>query len=411
MKPLHLFEAYGVELEYMIVDRTTLNVKPLTEKLLQSADGSIVNELSRGKISWSNELVSHVLEIKCTQPEADLAGLMESFQANVQQANEILAGYGAQLMPTAMHPWMNPTTETVLWPYGQKDIYQLYDRLFNCQGHGWANLQSTHINLPFHGDEEFAKLHAAIRVLLPLLPALAASSPIVEALPSGVSDSRLFFYEKNQAALPSLAGSVIPEKAYSKSAYERMIYQPIAREIAPHDPTEITEPVWLNSRGAIARFDRGAIEIRLLDLQESPQADMAIVALVSQLLKLLTTGKWIPNKVQETLEIADLYAIYSAAVKYGENGVIKDKNYLRMLGMDQDEATFSACWAYLIDIAKTAADNQFDHWASFFDAYRKKGTLSSRILYHTAGDFSPKRLRETYSLLCNNLHQNQIFQP
>ena len=36
------------------------------------------------------------------------------------------------------------------------------------------------LNLPFSSDEEFGRLHAAIRLLLPLLPALAASSPLVE---------------------------------------------------------------------------------------------------------------------------------------------------------------------------------------------------------------------------------------
>ena len=43
-------------------------------------------------------------------------------------------------------------------------IYDTFDRIFSCKGHGWANLQSMQINLPFRGDEEFARLHAAIRV-------------------------------------------------------------------------------------------------------------------------------------------------------------------------------------------------------------------------------------------------------
>ena len=37
-----------------------------------------------------------------------------------------------------------------------------------------------HVNLPFADDAQFARLHAAIRLVLPLLPALAASSPIAE---------------------------------------------------------------------------------------------------------------------------------------------------------------------------------------------------------------------------------------
>ena len=83
----------------------------------------------------------------------------------------------AILLPTAMHPWMDPHTETLLWPHGNRDIYHTYNRIFNCQGHGWSNLQSVHVNLAFKGDEEFGRLHGAIRLLLPLLPALAITSP------------------------------------------------------------------------------------------------------------------------------------------------------------------------------------------------------------------------------------------
>src|SRR5665811_1134453 len=87
---------------------------------------------------------------------------------------------GAQLMPGAMHPWMDPHSETRLWLGDNAVIYGAYDRIFDCKSHGWANLQSMHVNLPFADDNEFARLHAASRLVLPILPALAASSPIAE---------------------------------------------------------------------------------------------------------------------------------------------------------------------------------------------------------------------------------------
>jgi gamma-glutamyl:cysteine ligase YbdK (ATP-grasp superfamily) len=102
------------------------------------------------------------------------------FQAEVRAIGRQLEPLGARLMPTAMHPWMNPAAETRLWPHDQAEIYQAYDRVFGCSQHGQANLQSMHLNLPFANDAEFARLHAAVRLVLPILPALAASSPIVE---------------------------------------------------------------------------------------------------------------------------------------------------------------------------------------------------------------------------------------
>ena len=39
-----------------------------------------------------------------------------------------------------------------------------------AKGTDGQTCQSTHLNLPFYDDEEFAKLHAAVRMILPILP-------------------------------------------------------------------------------------------------------------------------------------------------------------------------------------------------------------------------------------------------
>ena len=121
-------------------------------------------------------------------------------------------------MPTAMHPWMDPN-DVELWPHGTRVIYDTFDRIFSCKGHGWANLQSLQINLPFAGDEEFARLHAAIRFLLPILPGLAASSPIIDGERNGILDNRLVVYRSNCARIPSVTGEVVPEPIGSIGEY------------------------------------------------------------------------------------------------------------------------------------------------------------------------------------------------
>ena len=205
--PYPLFSAYGVELEYMIVARDSLDVLPIADHCLaQQATADRPMPL----LEWSNELVLHVIEVKNPQPQA-LALLPAAFQEAVQAMNRRLRDSAAQLMPGAMHPWMRPARETRLWPHGQTDIYQAYDRIFDCRRHGWANLQSMHVNLPFASDAEFARLHAALRLLLPLLPALAASSPLMEGEASGLLDTRMEVYRHNAGAFPAITGSVIPE--------------------------------------------------------------------------------------------------------------------------------------------------------------------------------------------------------
>jgi len=129
--------------------------------------------------------------------------------------NTILETRNAMLMPTAAHPFMDPLTETKLWPHDSNDVYEVYNKIFDCRGHGWSNLQSSHLNLPFYDDEEFAKLHAAVRLVLPLLPALCASSPIFEGKITGLLDTRLSYYKTNQSKIPSITGKVIPEAIFS----------------------------------------------------------------------------------------------------------------------------------------------------------------------------------------------------
>jgi gamma-glutamyl:cysteine ligase YbdK (ATP-grasp superfamily) len=179
-----------------------------------------------------------------------------------------------------MHPTMDPARESTTWPHEGREIYEDYDRIFGCHGHGWFNLQSCHLNLPFHGDDEFARLHAAIILLLPLLPALAAGSPFKEGRITGWSDTRLDVYRRNQERFPLIAGGIVPEPVFSESEYRERIFAPMMAQVAPVNADGLLEEQWLNSRGAIARFDRGAIEIRVLDVQECPGADMAIASLV-----------------------------------------------------------------------------------------------------------------------------------
>src|ERR1044071_2607274 len=123
---LHLFQCYGIELEYMLVDRTTLEVKPITDELLKQVLGSYGSDYENGIITWSNELVLHVVELKSTKPEANLNGLEHAFAENVKRINIILSKWNTMLMPTAAHPFMNPLTETKLWPHDNNEVYDIY---------------------------------------------------------------------------------------------------------------------------------------------------------------------------------------------------------------------------------------------------------------------------------------------
>jgi len=47
---------------------------------------------------------------------------------------------------------MDPNREMVIWPHDYSVVYEAFNRIFDCRGHGWANLQAVHLNLPFADD-------------------------------------------------------------------------------------------------------------------------------------------------------------------------------------------------------------------------------------------------------------------
>ena len=258
-KPFGLFEVTGIELEYMVVDRETLKASPTVDLLFKDVTGAITSDVERGDVDWSNELVAHVVELKTARPTEDIASFRRKFASEVSAIDTVLAKRGLMLLPTAAHPLFDPFTETVIWPHDNNDIYALYNRIFDCRGHGWSNLQSVHLNLPFANDTEFAKLHTAIRLLLPIIPALSASSPILDG-PTGHMDARMEAYLRHQERLPS-DGCVDPRSGAQPEEYYREVFDRSEKPLRLRSRWHHGPPV-ANSRGAIARFDRNAIEIR-----------------------------------------------------------------------------------------------------------------------------------------------------
>ncbi|MEJ2699395.1 MAG: glutamate-cysteine ligase family protein [Desulfuromonadales bacterium] len=403
---LHLFGGFGIELEYMIVDRETLSVLPVADRLLVGGGGEPFSEIEAGPLCWSNELALHLVELKTNGPVPNLSGVDESFSEGVQEINRRLAPLGAQLMPSAMHPWMDPCRETRLWPHDDSAIYQAYDRIFGCRGHGWANLQSVHLNLPFQGEEEFARLHAAVRLLLPILPALAASSPVIEGKPTGFLDSRLEVYRLNQKRIPSITGRVIPEPVFSREVYRRTILEQLYRDIAPHDPEGLLQHEWLNSRGAIARFERDTVEIRLIDIQECPRADLAVVALVTAALKALAAEAWLPLSGQMAWEVEQLEPVLLRTIREGEEAFLDDGRYLRAFGFPGDRCRAGELWRHLAAQTYTPESNEE---GEALRVILERGPLARRLLRALGKDPSFKQIREVYRKLCICLDRGEMF--
>ena len=395
-QPIPAFGAYGIELEYIIVESDTLDVAPLAETFLDAMPQR--EDCGGVAVGWSNEIVSHVAEIKNLDPVRDLACLPPAFQRSVHAANRVLAGSNARLLPTGMHPWMDPERESVLWTRSDADIYEAYDRIFDCRRHGWANVQSMHVNLPFADDAQFARLLAAIRLVLPMVPALAASSPYVDGGVAGERDHRLAVYATHAARVPEMLGDVVPEPSTTRAGYERDILSPMYDAIAPFDPRGVLRHEWLNSRGAIARFDRNAIEIRLADTQECPRADIAVAHAICAVVKMLYDTHDVPG-----VPTGALAALLHRSIRDGEDA-IAGEDYLHALGVSGGTCAMRDAWRRTLDRAVGDAS-----WRDTVEVILERGTLATRIVQAAGPRPSRNGLREVYAGLAACLDEGRLF--
>jgi glutamate---cysteine ligase / carboxylate-amine ligase len=402
---LRLFQGYGIELEYMIVDCDTLAVRPVADELLKAVTGDYVADYEAGEAAWSNELVLHVVEFKTNGPAPAFEPLPAMFQHQVRHANKLLRGHNAMLLPTGMHPFFDPMTETRIWPHEFNAVYETYNRIFDCRGHGWSNLQSTHLNLPFADDAEFARLHAAIRYLLPLLPGLAASTPVADGRLAPALDFRLVHYAQNSARIPRATGAIIPEPVYSRDDYYREVLEPIWADTDPFDPEGNLRGEYANARGCIARFDRMAIEIRLLDIQECPEADIAICAAVTAAVKALAEERWLPLEELKTARTEPLAKLLRRAFVAAEDTRVDDADYLRGLGMDGAPASIGEVWDHLNEETVPG-----DHWREALGVIRSQGTLAKRIRNALGDEPTRQRITAVYAELARCLEAGRMFE-
>ena len=273
-------EVMGPEHEFSVVNEE-LAPLPIVDQIIKDYRGRIVNFVEQPDFTFGKELQLHVMEVKANEPFR----LPELFEETMQNAVTKLLDflekrYHAHLLGTGMHPLLK-LDDTGVWPHRHRKIYEELGRIFNLKQHGWLNIQSFHLNLPYMNEAEGVRLHNLLAGLCAYLPAISASSPIYEGnFGSGV-DIRLFFYKENQREVPSITGEVVPEYIASLAQYRKDIIGKYSQDLAKAGAGKtILFKEWVNSRGVIFRFDRKALEIRVMDEQECIKSDVALSCFV-----------------------------------------------------------------------------------------------------------------------------------
>jgi gamma-glutamyl:cysteine ligase YbdK (ATP-grasp superfamily) len=300
-------EVLGPEHEFSIVN-DELTALPIVDRIIKDFHGRVVNFVEQPGFTFGKELQLHVMEFKPNAPFKSPVEFEETMQKAIMTIQDFLQRrFHAHLLGTGMHPLLK-LDETGIWPHRHKQIYDAYAKIFNLRRHGWLNIQSFHLNLPYSNEESALLLCNTLANMCPYLSAISASSPMYEGKFGERVDNRLYFYMQNQKEIPSVTGDVIPEYTHSFSQYKKNIIGKYSHDLAKAGAHKlILNKEWVNSRGVIFRFDRRAIEIRIMDEQECIKSDVALACFIRAALRGQMNQE--PEFLPHTVLVQDLNTI------------------------------------------------------------------------------------------------------
>jgi gamma-glutamyl:cysteine ligase YbdK (ATP-grasp superfamily) len=296
-----------------------------------------------------------------------------------------------------MHPLLC-LSDTSVWPHRHRKIYEEYSKIFNLNQHGWLNIQSFHLNLPYSNKVDGVLLHNILAGLCAYLPAISASSPIYEGKTGSYVDNRLWFYKTNQVEVPSVVGDVVPEYTTSFNQYKKEVIGKYSQDLARAGAGKaLFFKEWVNSRGVIFRFDRAALEVRVLDEQECIKSDVALSCFIRSLLRGLTTNQ------EELLPHDMLLSDFNSTISEGLNGTV----------LHPEGKTARDVCEYFFKIASENADENEKRYLWIVKKRIESGSLSEVILKRVKekaqkNDFV-EAIRSVYSKLINCLVNNEPF--
>lgn len=270
----------GPEHEFAVVNED-LAPLPIVDRIIKDFCGKVVNFVELPGFTFGKELQLHVMEVKANEPFKSPQAFEETMQDAVTKLLDFLKkNYNAHLLGTGMHPLLR-LDDTGVWHHRHRKIYEELGKIFNLKQHGWLNIQSFHLNLPYSNEADGVKLHNLLSCLCAYLPAISASSPVYESKFGVDVDNRLCFYKENQREVPSVTGNVIPEYITSLEQYKQDVIGKYSKDLAKAGAGKtLLNKEWVNSRGVIFRFDRKALEVRVMDEQECVKSDVALSCFV-----------------------------------------------------------------------------------------------------------------------------------
>jgi carboxylate-amine ligase len=246
----------GIEEEYALLDSGSLDLVPRFEDLRDAAaaDDPLLSEAIAG------ELISSEIEIRSGRGD-DLADALGRQRELRQRLFALAASRGVALGATGTHPWADyreqPNIDTEHYRRVVEGLQYVARR---------NNTFSVHVHVGVRDANRAVRVCDRLRPVLPLLLALSANSPYLDARDSGLHSAR------SQVFTKSFPRCGIPDPFGSWTAYREYI----EFLVRTNSIVEYTQ-VWWSVR---PHFSFGTVEVRICDAQSTAQEAEALTGLI-----------------------------------------------------------------------------------------------------------------------------------
>ena len=263
----------AVEEEFALLDPETLSLVNRFEDVKAAAGGSAVDDHLVG------ELIASEAEVRTGRCEtfAEASELMGMRRA---QLAEITSGLGLALGATGAHPWSRWQDQRII----DTPHYRRNDELLRYVV--WRNNTfGLHLHVGIAGADRAIAVHDGLRMFLPHLLALSASSPLVEGVNSGLHSARTEIFTR----MFPRCGVPDAYRTWAEfDAYVRLLYE--TGSIDEHTQ------IWWSVRPHLAY---PTVEIRICDAQPDLAESRALAAfgygLTARIARAVDEGEQLPD--------------------------------------------------------------------------------------------------------------------
>jgi glutamate---cysteine ligase / carboxylate-amine ligase len=247
----------GLEEEFALLDPATLDLVPRFEQLRDAAEAADPVLAA----SLAGELISSEIEIRSGRGE-DFPSAVAAQRDHRRRLFALAADRGVALGATGTHPWADYREQRNI---DTEHYRRVVDGLQYVARRN--NTFSLHVHVGVHGADRAVQVCDRLRPVLPLLLAISANSPFVDARDSGLHTARTQTFTKSfpRCGVPDAFGDWRGFKQYLDFL------------VKTNSIVEYTQ-VWWSIR---PHLSFGTVEVRICDAQSTAAESEALAALIA----------------------------------------------------------------------------------------------------------------------------------